>query len=514
MSMTIDARALEKRDLLYLAADGGQGVYQALHANGWNTLIARSIEEARTLADTRRLSLGLVEFDSLPSSKALLGLAGNCPPDMHWIALLKSDSLCRHEVREEVSQVCYDYHTLPIDLDRLQITLGHALGMASLRRRQRHSTKNDNPSLGLVGNSPALKALRQRITRLAVSDAPVMIAGESGTGKELTARALHHLSRRSEGPFVAVNCGALPASLIQSELFGYERGAFSGANQRVIGKIESANRGTLFLDEIGDLPQQLQVNLLRVLQEHSIQRVGGHVDIPLDLRILAATHIDLERAVAEGRFREDLYYRLNVLHLEMPPLRERVEDIELLAEYFFEAHAKEKRGGIRGLSPKAVKAMRLHAWPGNVRELINRMRGAMAVSEHALITPEDLGLGHLMQEAGGYSLEQIRAQAEIGALKRSLSQSSGTISLAAKRLGISRATLYRLMDKHGLQVAADGSNPQAAPPRLDNVAQYVPTPRKTSPCSAASAPPAPRQRVQEAAACSLRPPQGGGHYRR
>jgi len=491
MSLRLDGPDSSKRELLYLAADGGEELCGFLQASGWNALVARGVDEARRLTETRPLSLGLVDVSRLGTGSALLALAEACPTSMHWIALLRPDDLEQREVCAEVSRLCYDYHTVPVDLARLRVTLGRAFGMARLRRRQRAFNDSGDKAMGLVGESEAIRALRHGITRLAASEAPVLITGDSGTGKELTALALHRFSERHDGPFVPVNCGALPASLIQSELFGYERGAFSGADRRVIGKIESANGGTLFLDEIGDLPPQLQVNLLRVLQERNIQRVGGHRDILLDLRILAATHVDLERAVAEGRFREDLYYRLNVLNLKVPPLRDRIEDVELLAQHIFETHPRERHPGLRGFSPKALKAMRLHRWPGNVRELVNRVLRAMIVADRSLITADDLGLGHLLREPSDRSLEQIRADAEIDALTRSLACCSGNISLAAKQLGVSRATLYRLIDKHGLQTQNDAArNDTVAPPEF--APRKAPTkPPAERPCIAASAAEAP-----------------------
>ena len=228
----------------------------------------------------------------------------------------------------------------------------------------------------MVGVSAPMQAVFRNLRKIAAVDAPVLITGETGTGKELAARAIHERSRRSSGPFVAVNCAALPATLIQSELFGYERGAFTGAQRRKIGSIESANGGILFLDEIGDLSLDLQVNLLRFLEESAIQRVGSPKEIPVDVRVIAATHDDMERATAEGRFREDLYYRLNVLRLEMPMLRARGEDIEVLARFFFEKFRQETSHKVIGFSPEALQSMADYDWPGNVRELINRVRRA------------------------------------------------------------------------------------------------------------------------------------------
>jgi transcriptional regulator with PAS, ATPase and Fis domain len=281
-------------------------------------------------------------------------------------------------------------------------------------------------------------------------DAPVLITGESGTGKELAALALHERSSRKDKPFVAVNCGALPNGLIQSELFGHEKGAFTGASQRKIGRIEAAAGGTIFLDEIGDLPLELQVNLLRFLQEKTIERVGGTTSIPVDVRVLAATHVDLEAAVAEGKFREDLYYRLNVLKINTPPLRDRQGDIEVLAKYFFEIFSHEKRRNVKGFSPAALQLMNRYNWPGNVRELISRVRRAMVMCERRLITPKDLDLDKRESQRLVTTLEAARSNAELEAIRNALQKNNSNLTDSARELGVSRVTLYRLIQKNGL----------------------------------------------------------------
>jgi DNA-binding NtrC family response regulator len=288
---------------------------------------------------------------------------------------------------------------------------------------------------------------------VACVDAPVLITGESGVGKELAAMAVHERSQRAQGRFVAVNCGALPANLIQSELFGYEKGAFTGAAARKIGHFESAAGGTIFLDEIGDLSLDLQINLLRFLQERTIERVGGTGKIQVDARVIAATHVDLEKAVAEGRFREDLYYRLHVLNLRVPSLRDRTGDIDLLARFFFEKFSKDRRPQIRGFSQRAIQAMNDHPWPGNVRELINRVRRAMVMSEKRLISAEDLGFQPALLLGRQQTLDQVRDQAEKSAILASLQRARRNISRAARDLGVSRVTLYRLLEKHTISVS-------------------------------------------------------------
>jgi transcriptional regulator with PAS, ATPase and Fis domain len=261
---------------------------------------------------------------------------------------------------------------------------------------------------------------------------------------------VHNHSSRSKGPFIAVNCGAIPASLIQSELFGYERGAFTGAAREKKGLIESAAGGTLFLDEIGDLPIELQANLLRFLQEGLINRVGSSQSISVDVRVIAASHMDLEQAVKSGHFREDLLYRLNVLPLMVPPLRERKNDLELLSNHFFEVFSHDKSPRLTGFNNRALNAIRAYDWPGNVRELINRIRRAMVMSEGRMITPDDLGLPEQALARTGEALEDARIRAERDAISDCLLGSGNNISRAARDLGVSRMTLYRLMEKHGV----------------------------------------------------------------
>jgi DNA-binding NtrC family response regulator len=370
---------------------------------------------------------------------------------LEWIALIAPGGLAEPELARLVLRHCIDYHTLPVEAQRLRAALGHAHGMAALR--QAWSGQVEPPVYHrLVGTSSAVRGLVSTLSRVAAVEAPVLIQGESGTGKELAAQAIHESSGRAGGPFVAVNCGALPSGLIQSELFGHERGAFTGAQRRKIGRIEAASGGSIFLDEIGDLSLDLQVNLLRFLQEGTIERVGGSGPVPVDVRVIAATHVDLEAAVAAGRFRADLYYRLNVLRLQMPALRTRGNDISLLAEYFFRRFADERAPDLRGFSREALTAMLRHNWPGNVRELINRVRRAMVMAEGRWIVPADLGLDG--RPAAPATLAQARRQAERTAVEAAMKDSGYNVSQAASRLGVSRVTLYRLLDKYALQTPA------------------------------------------------------------
>lgn len=370
-----------------------------------------------------------------------------------WVGVFPAEKIKLPHYRALIVQHLFDFHTWPIDPFRLMHTLGHAYGFAELSKTQ-DASHNSPCDMELVGHSMAIQHLRKQIAKVALAEAPVLIWGESGSGKELTAHAVHNHSPRANGPFIPVNCGAIPASLIQSELFGYERGAFTGAIKEKIGLIESADKGTLFLDEIGDLPLELQANLLRFLQEGTINRVGSSRSIKVHVRVIAASHRRLQEAVSQNRFREDLLYRLNVLPLTVPALRDRKEDLELLAKHFFNRFAHDKKPRVTGFGKRAMLAIQAHDWPGNVRELINRIRRAMVMAEGRLITPEDLDLELELSSdlRNGEALESARIRAERDAIHVSLQDSGSNITRAARGLGVSRMTLYRLMEKHGISL--------------------------------------------------------------
>lgn len=405
---------------------------------------------AATLAlQGQHFPVGVLVLDGWQAPLAELDHFLRCHSRLRWVAVFRPEALQEAAFRQLVHDHCVDFHTWPLDPPRLGHTLGHALGLAALGQ---HADVAQACAMRLTGRSPAISLLRQQILKVAVADAPVLIWGESGTGKELVARALHEHSARADGPFVPINCGAIPGSLVQSELFGYEKGAFTGAGPGKTGLIESGSGGTIFLDEIGDLPLELQANLLRFLQEKTIYRVGGTRSVPVDARVIAASHVKLADAVERGHFREDLFYRLNVLTLQVPALRERREDVAALAEEVFHNYATERARGLRGFSSGALRAMRNHDWPGNVRELLNRVRRAAVMADGALIQPHDLELEAPGGAAavGGEALDSARERAERLALQSQL-DAGQSITAVARELGISRMTLYRLMAKHGLQ---------------------------------------------------------------
>lgn len=419
-------------------------------AHGWSVHYANAIQQTRELINSHTFQIGVMfleDSQELSSRDLEKVIEGN---DLLWVALIDSSLLAKPEMIRLICQLFYAYHPLPINSDQLDSILRHTQRMAYLQRISNgigHPV-NSPDEYEMVGATPIMHQLFRAIRKVAAVDAPVFISGESGTGKELTARAIHERSPRAKGPFNAINCGSLPTNLIQAELFGYEKGAFTGANHRKIGKIEATSGGTLFLDEIGDLPYELQVNLLRFLEGHRVQRIGSLDETYVDIRVLAATHINLEQAVNEGRFREDLYHRLNVLQVQMPALRDRQDDIELLAKFFFEKFSNEKSAQVRGFSQEATIVLKQYDWPGNIRELINRIRRAMVMCESRLIRPTDLGLERRRHPRSVLSLEQVRNLAEHNAVKAALGRNNFKIQQAAKDLAVSRVTLYRLMEKH------------------------------------------------------------------
>jgi DNA-binding NtrC family response regulator len=439
-----------------LAADAGAAA-AALSASAWNMLTVVDLANARRALVDKAYPVGLllvgdVQARTVQEMDELLELQ----QATRWVGVFPPAALQCDSYRRLILQHLCDFHTWPVDSVVLACSLGRAQGAAALD--QTNTTHAAGPrsapdlsGMAIVGSSPVIAELRRQIVKVAQVNAPVLIWGESGSGKELVAHAIHQQSRRAGKPFVAMNCGAMPASLIQSELFGYERGAFTGAVREKHGLIESADCGTLFLDEVGDLALELQVNLLRFLQERTIVRLGSARPIEVDVRVIAASHMQLEDAVRAGRFREDLLYRLNVLPLAVPALRERKEDLGMLAQHFFKLFGTDKNPRLCGIGNRAMLAMHQHHWPGNVRELINRIRRAMVMSEGRLITPLDLGLQSLPDGNLREALEDARVRAECEVIQECLQGNGNNKTQAARDLGVSRMTLYRLMDKHGIE---------------------------------------------------------------
>lgn len=359
----------------------------------------------------------------------------------------------RKNAFEAIGAGAFDFFCKPIEVDPLKILIQRCFYVGQLENEYRELQQQIRGGAfeGMLGSSPKMQTVFEAIRKVAASDVPVLILGESGTGKEMTARAIHERSARKDGPFVAINCSAIPETLIESELFGHEKGAFTGAHMQRKGRIESAAGGTLFLDEIGEVPLMLQVKLLRFLQDQKIEHVGGRQEITVDTRIIAATNADLKKGMAESTFREDLFYRLAVVQLTLPALRDRDDDSLIIAQYLLRHFcAQNKKEGL-AFTPDAVRAIRQHEWPGNVRELQNRVRRAVIMCSGKRITSQDLELipGHGL--VGGISLREARDALDREMIQQALRMHKGKISGAAAQLGISRPTFYELMEKLGVQ---------------------------------------------------------------
>ena len=353
---------------------------------------------------------------------------------------------------QAVGAGAYDFLCKPVEMDELRLLLKRCYHMVRLETEFRETQQRlqGGSFEGMLGTDVRMQAVFDSIRKVATTDAPVLILGESGTGKEMAARAIHQRSARKDGPFVAINCSAIPATLMESELFGHEKGSFTGAHVQRKGRIEAADGGTLFLDEIGEIPLPLQVNLLRFLQEQQIERVGGRHEIHVDTRVIAATNADLTKGLNAGTFREDLYYRLAVVQITLPSLRERRGDIPLLGQSFLlQFGAQSGKTGL-AFTPEAVRAMDHHAWPGNVRELQNRVRRAVIMSGGNRLTSQDLELDHPTSPALGVSLREARESLERDLIRKALKKHSGKITAAAAELSISRPTLYEMMEKLGV----------------------------------------------------------------
>ncbi len=341
----------------------------------------------------------------------------------------------------------YDFYLKPVEGDVLKLIVNRAFRVYELEQENQRLMRQHGEGAmhGIITHAASMQKICRTIEKVAPTDATTLLLGESGTGKELLARALHDLSSRREKRFVAINCAAIPENLLESELFGYEKGAFTGAAKQTVGKIELAHEGTLFLDEIGDLPMSLQAKLLRFLQERVIERVGGREEIPVDVRVICATHRDLPARIKEGVFREDLYYRLSEITIQIPALRERPGDAVLLAKVFLERFIGQLgRTTVKGFTPEALAAIESFAWPGNVRELENRVKRALIMAEGARVTAEELEITAQAPNEMPFNLRQVREIAESRAIQRALAHTNGNIAKTADLLGVSRPTLYDL----------------------------------------------------------------------
>ena len=437
--------------ILLQSAESPTDVQSALRVANWETLRVPDPQAVAEAGRGKGCLVGIAVIDGAAGFDPNALFAAVSSTDMEWVALTSADASSNSDVARVLTRGFFDFHTLPLDARRLLDTLGHAFGKAMMRRSLDASRAGVNGRYGMVGVSPQMNRLYKVLDKIIDADAPVLIQGESGTGKEVAALAVHAASRRARRPFITVNCGAIPTTLVQTELFGHEKGAFTGAHRRKVGSIEAACGGTIFLDEIGDLPLEAQASLLRFLQESTITRVGACTPIRVDSRVIAASHVDLEAAVRAGRFREDLYYRLNVLRADLPPLRDRGDDIRLIAESIFDAGGGQRSMAVKGFAPEAVQAMLDYTWPGNVRELINRVRRAMIMGEGRFILPADLGLGGHQLKDASISLAQARQLGERGTVVAAIERNGSNMAAASRELGVSRVTLYRLVQRLGIR---------------------------------------------------------------
>lgn len=448
---------VDHKKLLVVEDDPGLQKQLRWSFDNYEVFVAADRESA--LAQVRRHEPAVVTMDlglppdpdgaseGLATLQQILALA----PDTKVIVLTGNQN--HANALKAIELGAYDFHQKPYDPQMLGLIVDRAFYLYGLQRENRNLllTHLDSPISGIITRDPDMIKMCRNVERVATSDVTVMLLGESGTGKEILARALHELSARKEGRFLAINCAAIPETLLESELFGYEKGAFTGAAKQTPGKIELAQGGTFFLDEVGDLPLSLQAKLLRFLQERVIERIGGREEIPVDVRIVSATHQDLKKLIEEGRFREDLFYRLGEISIKIPPLRNRVGDAILLAQHFKNKFCAKERRHLLSFSQEALSAIEAHHWPGNVREMENCIKRAVIMAEGPLINPDDLGLQESEIPSEPMNLRIVREREECKALVRALAKVDGNIAKAAELLGVSRPTLYDLMNRHGLK---------------------------------------------------------------
>jgi two-component system NtrC family response regulator len=449
-----------KPKLLIIEDDPGLQKQLRWSLDAYDVVVAGDREAA--LAQIRRhepavctMDLGLPpdpdgSTEGLATLQQILALA----PDTRVIVLTGNQD--HANAVKAIGMGAYDFHQKPVDPEVLNLVIQRAFFLHNLQQENRRMQQSqaDSPLAGVISRDPGMLKVCRTVEKVAPTSASVMLLGESGTGKEVLARAVHALSPRSKERFMAINCAAIPENLLESELFGYEKGAFTGAAKQTKGKVELAHGGTFFLDEVGDLPMPLQAKLLRFLQERVIERIGGHEEIPVDVRIVCATHQRLKELCAQGRFREDLYYRLSEIVVNIPPMRQRQGDAALLAHHFKNKFcAQESRASLH-FAPDAIAAIEGYAWPGNVREMENCIKRAVIMADGNTIVADDLGLPDAAAEEEPLNLRQVRDEAEYKAIIKALARTDANIVKASELLGISRPTMYDLMGRHGIKVNA------------------------------------------------------------
>ncbi len=360
----------------------------------------------------------------------------------------------RENALKAIEMGAYDFYQKPVDSDVINVIVSRAFAVAAIEHENRSMRSIAGSDTGIIGNSAKIDRLRQMIQRIAPTEITALLLGESGTGKEVTAKAVHQVSNRKKKPFIAINCASIPETLLESELFGFEKGAFTGAHKTTKGKIECAEGGTLFLDEIGDMPFNLQAKLLRFLQEKVIERIGGRQEIPVDVRVVCATNQHLQEMVANKEFREDLYYRISEITLDIPPLRDREEDVLILGQFFLQQYAADYKRNIKSFSEDGIQALKSYRWPGNIRELQNKVKSSVIMSTGTQVTAMDLGFLDVddTEYELSLNLRTVREQAETTAIQKAYALTDGNMSKTAQLLGITRPTLYSLVEKYDIQI--------------------------------------------------------------
>ncbi|MGD8569425.1 MAG: PEP-CTERM-box response regulator transcription factor [Gammaproteobacteria bacterium] len=448
------------KPLLVVEDDPGLQKQMRWSFSGYDVAVAEdrnsALEQLRkTQAPVVTLDLGLPPDPANASEGlALLEDIQRIAPHTKVIVVTGNDD--RDNALKAVGLGAYDFYQKPIDPDILSLIIDRAYNLYGLENdfRDLQRRQPDAALKGIIASSSVMLKVCRTVEKVAPTNATTLLLGESGTGKEIIARALHDLSLRADKPFMAINSAAIPETLLESELFGYEKGAFTGAARQTPGKLEYADGGTFFIDEVGDLPPALQAKLLRFLQERVIERIGGRKEIPIDVRVLCATHQDLTKLIEQGQFREDLYYRISEITIEIPPLRERDEDIILLARSFINRFNAENKGKKKNFSESALNALSRYHWPGNVRELENKVKRACIISDENIITEEDLDLEQLVTDSSDVpelSLRVVRENAERSAIITAMARADNNISHAADLLGVSRPTLYDLLKKFNIK---------------------------------------------------------------
>lgn len=386
--------------------------------------------------------------EGLAALKEILTIA----PFTKVIVITGSDD--REHALTAIEMGAYDFYQKPVDSDVINVIVSRAFAVSAIEQENRSMRSMAGTDTGIIGNSEKMDRMRQMINRIAPTEITALLLGESGTGKEVTAKAIHQVSNRQKKPFIAINCASIPENLLESELFGFEKGAFTGAHKQTKGKIECAQGGTLFLDEIGDMPFNLQAKLLRFLQEKIIERIGGRQEIPVDVRVVCATNQNLEEMVANKEFREDLFYRVSEITLDIPPLRERDEDVLILAQFFLQQYASDYKRNVKSFSSDAIQALKTHKWPGNIRELQNKVKSSVIMSTGVQVTSMDLGFFNAddAEYELSLNLRVVREQAETIAIQKAYALTDGNMSKTSQLLGITRPTLYSLVEKYGIQI--------------------------------------------------------------